>query len=46
MPNKRTPKPTIIKAHKIAKKIGSTVNPYAVGMAVAKKAAKKAKRKR
>jgi hypothetical protein len=45
---KRMAKPTIKKAHKIARKIprGKVDNPYAVGMAAAKKAAAKRKRAR
>jgi hypothetical protein len=42
-------KPTIKKAHKLARKIaksGGARNPYAVGAAVAKRLAAKAKRKR
>lgn len=45
---KKTPKATIKKAHKIAKaikKAGSKVkNPYAVGMAAAKRSKKRKKR--
>jgi hypothetical protein len=45
---KRIAKPTIKKAHKIARRIprGKVDNPYAVGMSAAKKAAAKRKRKR
>jgi hypothetical protein len=45
----KTNKRTIIKGHKIARKVqksGSADNPYAVGMSVAKKQAAKRKRKR
>jgi hypothetical protein len=44
---KKTHKRTIVKAHKIAAKVGSSArNPYAVGMAQAKKSAAKRRRKR
>jgi hypothetical protein len=45
---KRMAKPTIKKAHKIASRISSSKvdNPYAVGMAAAKKAAAKRRRQR
>jgi hypothetical protein len=45
---KKMAKATIKKAHRIAKKIpkGKVRSPYAVGMAVAKKAAAKRRRKR
>jgi hypothetical protein len=51
MAKKKTPKPTITRAHKLARKIakssGRTIrNPYAVGMAAAKKQAAARKRKR
>lgn len=48
MAKKKTPKATIKKAHKIARKIpaGKVRNRFAVGMAAAKKAAAKRKRKR
>jgi len=48
MAKKKTPKPTVKKAHRIAESIptGSVRNPYAVGMATAKKAAAKRKRAR
>jgi len=45
---RKTPKATIKKAHKIARKIarsGGARNPYAVGMAVAKRKAAKRKRR-
>lgn len=44
---KKTAKATIRKAHHIARTIGSRrgVNPWAVGMSVAKKAAAKRKRR-
>ena len=46
---KKTPKPTIKKAHRIAdaiKRRGGVKNPYAVGMAQAKRSARKRKAKR
>jgi hypothetical protein len=46
---KKTPKATVKKAHRIARKIarsGGARNAYAVGMAVAKRSAAKRKRKR
>jgi hypothetical protein len=46
---KKTAKRTIVRAHKIARKIakrGGVRNPYAVGMATAKKSAAKRKRHR
>jgi hypothetical protein len=46
---KKTAKQTIVKGHKIARKIakrGGVDNPYAVGMAQAKKSAAKRKRAR
>jgi hypothetical protein len=49
MPKKKTPKPTVKKGHKIARRIakaGGVRNPWAVGMAQAKKSAAKRKRKR
>jgi hypothetical protein len=51
MAKHRTAKATVKKAHKIADAIkrskgGSAVNPYAVGMATAKKAAAKRKQSR
>jgi hypothetical protein len=49
VPKKKTPKPTVKKAHKIARRIaksGGVRNPWAVGMATAKKSARKRKAKR
>lgn len=49
MPKKKTPKPTILKAHRIAKAIGGGKgirNPWAIGMATAKKAAAKRRRRK
>jgi hypothetical protein len=46
---KKTPKATIKKGHKIARKIarrGGVRNPFAVGMAQAKRSAAKRKRRR
>jgi hypothetical protein len=51
MAKKKTAKRTIVKAHKIARRVAQRPgkrarNPYAIGMAVAKKAAAKRKRQR